>query len=287
MPLVIEETDTYSFDYYYRRLAVESAIPENILSLFRKVIPKSSELLCSYLPGLQAYEQGNPEIFVKNSDTKRLLSEVRKLSYMSFQDTLITVPEGFTGSLNAYLEALLLDQSHLFEKTFEYLRKYSVELSMFLSNQEKRISLTSHNELFREIRSYRERTLKEMQRFVDKKNATRSRARLGDVFERFADFERFFALSEKLADQRKRQDFKKIVSEVQKASELLKLIKDRVDAGEFQDISGQRAKDVAEGAYEAARCVELVSLYAYFVESALATSKNLVTQFTALTAQNA
>ena len=73
---------------------------------------------------------------------------------------------------------------------------------------------------------------------------------------------------------KKAQNYTVVLEEVKRASEMLKLIKHRLDAGDIENVSNQTAKNLADGAYEVAKYAEYMALYGYYVETALASIHN-------------
>lgn len=277
---------TLSHDVLLKCLVVESITAPNsasILSLFKDLVPKSAELIASFVPSLSHFLEDDPNIpKLDNRSRRKLLEKVHKVNFLAYDETLIFVPEGFKGKMIPYLE-LLLDQSKVvLAHGKQILADYNLELSKFLADADIRQSLSSQAELYGRIRKEREGYQAEIKKFFDAKNPTVSRQKLKTIIDRFTDLDKVFVLEEKLATVKKQQDYRLIVEETKKASDMLKLIKHRLDAGDVGDVSSQVARNLAEGAYEVAKYAEYMAIYGYYVETALASVSNTAEKLNSL-----
>lgn len=278
MPLIIENADDQSLDYLYRRLAIESTVGSDVITLFKQLVPKSANLIKSYVPSLSHFLETQPsEGRIDDKQRHELLKLLKSVNFLAYEDTLISVPEGFKGQLIPYLEVLLRQSSVVLAHGKKVMQDYNTELSMFLSNVDIRSSLKSHEAHYTLVRQERESYQKAINAFFEK-NSTRSRQKLSTVISRFQDLDKVFVLENKLKAVKDSQDFKGIVAEVQRATDMLTLIKARLDKGDISGVSGQTAKNIAEGAYEVARYAEYTSIYGYFLETTLASINNTAEQ---------
>lgn len=265
------------YDRLITRLAVESNVVSNVLELFGRIVPKSSELIKSFLPNL--HDQTSPKASsLSNKVHRDVMLAVSKYSFLAYEKTLVTVPEGFKGDLVAYLEVLLVGNKLIVKQAVDTVTRYNLELSQFLSNADVRSSLKSHALLYKDVRKERESHEAAVKIFFDPKNPTNSRVYLGDIMGRFVDMDRAFVLAEQLDVVKRQQNYKDLISQTQKASDMLDLIKKRVDANDIVTVSGATAKNLSEGAYEVAKYVEIVAMYGYFVDTALGSVNNIAEQ---------
>lgn len=284
MSFALELDNEVSYDYLQKRIAIESIASPSMFSLFSQIIPKTSELLRSFVPqfsqftGLSVPSNSATVIKLDNKQRQAVLKAMTRFSFTAYEETLISVPEGFNGKLIPYLEVLIGQGKVLIEHGFNVIKGYNTELAMFLSNYDIRTTLKSHSQHYAKIRQEREQYQKAVEAFFNSKQTSLSRQPLGKVMDRFGDLEKVFILEETLLNLKKRQDFKTIVSEVQKTADMLTLIKGRIDDGTITDASGQAIKNLTEGSYEAAKYVEYIALYAYFVETVLGSINNTSSQ---------
>lgn len=277
MEFAIEEA-AVDYEQLMRRLAIESITSPDVFALFKKIIPHSVEVLSSYLPSFSNLNQG-PAAKFSSPAHLALMKKVSSVNFLAYEDTLVFVPEGFNGKLIPFLELLIAQSKVVLEHGKQVVVDYNLDLSIFLSNADIRQTLKSLSQQYRQIRTEREGYQKAVESFFDKKNSTVSRRPLKQVIDRFSDLNKVYELEERLVGIQKQQNLQVIVSEVQKACDMLKLINARISEGEISSVSGQAAKNLAEGAYEVGKYVEYMALYAYFVESVLASIKNTSEQF--------
>ena len=269
-------SEEQSFETLQRHIAVESITSPSMFSLFGQILPKTSELIKSFIPNLTQFTDSSnkPVIKLDNKQRQEVLKAISRFSFTAYEDTLISVPEGFDGKLIPYLETLVAQGKVVIDHGKNVVAGYNRELAMFLSNFDVRTTLKSYSQHYAVIRKEREGYHKSIEAYFDKKASTLARQPLKTVIERFADLEKVFLLEEALLSIKKQQDFKAIISEVQRTADMLTLIKGRIDDGSIQDASGQAVKNLAEGSYEVAKYVEYIALYGYFVESALSSVNN-------------
>lgn len=286
MSLCIEQDDL-SHDYLLRRLAVESASFSDVLVLLRQIVPKSVDLIKSYIPNLlELQNPSTPIQGVSNKLYKDVLVSAGKVSFLAYDKTGVSVPEGFSGELIPYLQLLISHTEEEIKEGAKVLSDYNLQLSMFISNADIRTSMKSHSEFYKDVRSERDRRQKEIAKFFDKKNGTLSRRPLGNLIERFNDLDKVFTLSENLGRLRGQLSYKTVVADVQKTVDMLGLVKARLEDSTISDVSGQMAKNLSEGAYEIAKFVEAMSLNGYLVDTALGMTHNLAEQLKALLAKS-
>lgn len=266
----IEEMD--SLELSMKRLALESIDSLSVVDVFKSIIPKSVELIKSFIPGIS---KGDKTISgISEGDKKRVMKALASQNFLAYEELLIYVPEGFKGKLLPYMTLLASQQKELATQVRKALAEYNSELAQFLSNKDSRRSLRNLTDQYRTLRRLREDDMRSIEAFYDKKNPTLSRRRLGTVLDRFSDFQELYRLEQTLAANRDSKQYTEIAQEVQRACEMLKLIHTRLEAGDIADMSRQVAQNLSEGAYEMARYVEFAALHNYYVENAMASVKN-------------
>ena len=279
MLLANEEMTPASYELLVKRLVVESNVVSNAIAVFHSLLPKSAELIQSYIPGLnKLIDPSEQKPNITSKIHKDVVKAVEAYSFLVYESTLVAVPEGFNGKLIPYLQLLLSYDKRIIEDGRKVLADYNLQLSMFLSNADIRTSVKSHAETYKKIRKEREERQKQLEQFFDKTFSTLSRRPLNKVIDRFADLDVVFTLAEKLDQSRKGQNYKVIASDVQKTTDLLALINQRMDQGDIANVSGHTAKNLAEGAYEVAKYVESIALYGYYVETAIGSTNNIAEQ---------
>lgn len=267
----------FSYELLHDRLAVESISSPNMLELFKAFLPKTVNVVKELIPSVSSFINfGGKDDHYLNADRRKLLKLCEEFSYSAYSDMLITVPENFKGKLVPYFMVLLEQGKEVAQEGKRIVADFNIELAKYLSDADIRSSMSSNENYYKLVRSKRESYAKAISVFFGKTDS--SRARLGDCIERFADLVEVFQLEDKLHNTKKQQDFKSIVIEVQKCTDLLSLIQRRIEAGEFDKMSAQMAKNIAKGSYEVAKYVEYLANYGYMLEVALGTTHNLYNQ---------
>ena len=269
-------------DYLMTRLFAEEGVSNSVVNLLKQILPKSSSMIQSFVPNLKELDDRAMASKLNNTEYKAVLVAMKGFSFMTYMDTLVMVPEGFSGSFTDYLKALIAQGKMMSAKAPKVVSDYTLELSMFLSNTDIRTSLKSHEAHYRQVKEERLSYENAVKTFFDPKFPTRSRLPIGNIMERFNDLEDLFHLTEQLIGIQKDQKFKEMSVEVKKASEMLGLIKYRLDSEEIDNVSGQVAKNLATGAFEVAEYVEAVALFGYYAETAIASTKNITEKLTEL-----
>lgn len=274
----------HSSDQLRKMLAVESihGTNQSVLDIFGRLVTNSTDVLNSFIAPISNFISTTSENTIKNSEYRKTLQAVKVLPFSAYQDTLIQVPEGFTGSLDKYIEMLLKLHMELVGASNEILISYSDELAIFLNNVDHRKSVKNYEAFYKKLSVDRIRFSKSIEGFF-KKDSNLSRVKLGSVMGRFGDMDSIFANAEKLEAVHAKTALSELTSNVKHAVSLLALINDKVKNDKELNISGQMAMHISEGAYEAARYVELVSVACYNVEVALTTVRNLSEQFNKIT----
>ena len=278
MPLDISSELPDSRTLVLGQLVTQESAVNAVVSVWQAITKKTMVLVQSMMPQLTDLDAKAQTFPIKTSQYKDLLKLLKGFSFITYSDTLVTVPEGFTGSYIEFLTGLKAIGAELALKAPALIEDYGRELSMFLSNNEARQSLKSHDQLYQKATREREHYYKELKHFIDPKAPTRSRVRLGSLIDRFQDLEAVFYHAEHLEDLRKDLRYKEMLAGVARASELLGLIKTRFEDGELTTASKESIKNLANGAYEVAEYMELVATYGYLVESALGCTQALATQ---------
>ncbi len=278
--------DNTSIDRLGKLLAIES-ISNNqpgILDVFSRLIPKTQELITSFAAPLAEFVSPNKQITkFSKSEYRDSVKAVSKLPFMAYRDTLVMVPEGFTGNLVEYLKLLGKLNTQTIKQASDVVNDYINELSVFLNNLDARKSLKTHAAFYKQVSADRVKVESMMNVYFNKAD-TRSRIKLGSVIIRFGDFEELFTLAEQLqASATTKKELTNLLSQVNHASELLKLINEKLLKNEFDIVSGEVAKNISMGAYEVAKYVELISVLTFSTEVAVSCVNALAEQFKKIT----
>jgi hypothetical protein len=282
---VTDTEDTASFESLGRRLALESITNNSvgIIDVFSRLINKADNVISSFVAPLQDFTAPNKELVgLKDAKYLNSLKKLRGVPYTSYQHTLVMVPEGFTGNLIDYLRFLETSHGKIIQASQAVVNDYALELSIFMTNVDARKAIKTHEAFYKKVREDRAKIEKNLKAFFSPKDV-RSRVPLGNVITRFGDLEEVFALTEKLQKSfLSKKELQALLNQVNHATELLRLLKEKLEAKELADVSGDMAKHISEGSYEVAKYIELTSLLTFNIEVAVTTVKSMADQFTSL-----
>ncbi len=273
-----------SYDRLQKLLATESihGTSSSIIDVFGRLIPKTTDLLQSFIPSLERFINNPGEVSLKNSEYRNTVKKVSGLTFATYQDILVQVPEGFEGNLNKYVEFLIRMNEEIVSEANKVVIGYSDELAIFLNNVDYRKSIKDHRTFYMKIRQDRDRFSKEMAAFF-KVGGNQSRAKLGTVISRFGDLDELFSNAERLEAAHRSTKLSELMTNVNHSVSLLRLIKDKIDHSDIGEVSGEMAKHISEGAYEVGTYVELVSLACFNIEVVLTSIRAMVDQFNRIT----
>ena len=269
MPLDISTDLPDSRALVLGQLVTQESAVNAIVSVWQALSRKASVLVQAMQTQLTDLDEKAQTFPIKKADYKELLKLVKDFSFVTYSDTLVTVPEGFTGQYTDFLLNLNTIGAAIALKAPKLIDEYTRELAIFITNKDARQSLRSLDSFYKTVQHDRLEYEKALKVFVDARQPTRSRVRLGSVIERFQDLEQVFYQAERLEALRKEFHYTELLAGVTKASELLKTVKDRFEDDSDITFSKDAVKNLATGAYEMAEYVELVATYGYLVESAL------------------
>lgn len=273
MFLTCMQEDQRSLEDDAKLIAIESALGTTggVLEVFSRIIPKAAQALTGLIEPISGYLKSDEGVRSMTAQNRKLLGRLNKLPFMAYREMLVQVPEGFNGNLLAYVKWVKKIQVEVVRSANALLGDYNTELSMFLSNNDYRKSLKSHEKFYKNVQTTRAEVTRVFESFFDHKG-NQSRIKLGSIVMRFAELEVIFEEVEGLMGAvQLRTELSKLLASVAHASELLGLLKKKLDEKELDGVSGDMAKHISEGAYECGKYVELVAVLA-FQSDALITS---------------
>lgn len=281
-----EADDAISFQQARRILAIESVTPSSssgIITAFSSLLGKTESMISDFVAPLRAASEDRTKPFMfLTADQKQALKQIESLPFMSYQKTLVMVPEGFSGKLLDYLKFLETARSDILHHAKDVVNNYTTELSIFISSPGSRDKAKSHERFYKDIQALYQKQQHQLAGFFDDKK-TLSRVPLGSVISRFGEFESLFLIADRLEkSSNTNKDLNELLGAVDLSASLLRTIRENIENNKTQTVSGDMAKHIADGAYVVARYVELASSVVYATETALASVKSLAIQFAKL-----
>lgn len=260
------------------RIALESEFKTNLIGLFRNVVPEYYSKIKQQALGLTGLFAKQPN-FVPDSDVNfdesgyidvnsfvtlnnEILVKLPAYTYTAMSSLVITVPENFKGSLLKYIQFMSKnDDAAIYKAVINLLTTYEAILADFLSNKDSKISLVSHD------RHY-ENAIDTTKKFADyhksffPSNTGKSKARLGDVFERQADVSESMKLYPSLVRSYEVVPVQEIKDHVDRCMELLNLVCEAAK-NDIPEVSGAAAANISKGAFEMGKLLEIMSVHLF------------------------
>ena len=275
MLLALESISVDSSEFAMNRLMATEGVTSDVVSLLQSIIPKSVSIFKELIPNLGALDTARMKPVTFDRRQLAVMRATAEFDFSVYEDTLLMVPEGLAGNLIGYVDALCGQGKLITANGMKVLNEYTTELSMFLSNADLRTSLKSAEAHYRQVKEERLSHEAVIKTFFDPKFPTRSRLPLSRVVDRFGDLDALYKRAATLQNYRKQIDYHAIQTVTKKASDLLDLVKHRLDTGDIKDISGQIAKNLSIGAFEVGKYVETIAVFGYYTEAALASVDNI------------
>ena len=270
-------TSSVSIENRLEVLSLEAINVANVIEVFKNILPDLNVKITETLDKLSFYKDNNsPEIKEILSNYKELEKKLKLINYVDKRDLLISIPEGFKGNLNKYLDLITEISNNVYPEANKLLNNYKLILSGFLTNKDQKISLTDHTNFFNSIRVKRESNISKLSFYQTNNNS--SKAKLKDSIEKINDIDLLVKKTEIINKVRNNNSLQELVGTVQEISKLLDTVIERVSVGDIANVSGASAKNLSEGAYEVAKYIEFVSLFNFRVEQITTTISKLVTQ---------
>lgn len=265
--IVIDNSQTaLSLESQLEHLAMESEYFANVIKAFREVVPNVVQTVREKLGLLGDNKDvmviGTPEF---RKDYVKLDSRVRDANFLTYEKTLVQVPEGFKGNLVEYFELLLKLSPVVYANGLELLTEYNSILANFISNKEAKLALKDHTNFFKKVDLQREDMSNSiLQFFTNSANdSNRSLAPLGKTLGRFADIKMIHEYASKLESSYNIKNAEQIQAAVRHSAELLDVLIKNVANESVENVSGAAAKNIAEGAYTMGKYVEFVAVYRF------------------------
>jgi hypothetical protein len=276
MPVEVTVPSLPTMERQLRRIAMESQFSGNLVELFRDQIPgfymhvkQQTESL--YGIASQLFDKNGEDVDFSalgylsqhqfNIISDDVISKLPAYSYTAISSTVIPVPENFSGDLLDYTQFMTKnDEKVIYEATLNLLSVYETILADFLSNKDSKVSLISHDHLYKKAVKVTE-DLGDVHKKFFPLNTNKSRARLGDCFSRLNDVQEFSKLYPNLLNTFNKAPVKAIKQASDRCVSLLSLVCDAAQKEDVKEISPAATRNIASGAYEMGKLLEMLAVH--------------------------
>ena len=260
-------------------LEINISIPSvsDVIGMFRNTFPTIKNKLVQVIDSFAPEENSVHEIKELNRLAEGSKKTILDIGIVTYGKTLLPVPEGLAKDISfiQYLSFLESISKDFDEGVRDILTEYKIVVSTFISNKEARSSIKDHSLFYKRIEKQRKALTDEMTSYFD--NAlTRSRVPFEEIYSQTKDVYVAVDLSNKLHKNRQRSDVPGIKKHAQQCVEVLDMIIEQSEKNSLGSVSGAAAADLANGAMEMGRWLELVSIYNFRLDQAITSVKQQV-----------
>ncbi len=273
---VIDNTDTISVESYFERFALEESVFNDVTAIFKDIVPRLSDSLMNTLRSIKNIN--NDDIALNRDFLSRepaIFSKIDKLNYIEIGRTLISVPQGFKGNFLEYNKTLSSISGSIYSNATQILQEYHVIISSFITNKENQTYVKDYSDLFDRVSGTRESLTADIAKYFDKGN-TASKAYIKDVFNRMEDVKELMNVTKGLFSSHQQANIKSISDSIVTTVGMLNIIIKQMQSQDITKVSAKAAKNIAAGAYEIGKYIELVSLFYQSTNIALSCTDYLV-----------
>lgn len=271
---VLSHTEyNYTLEHQMEQLALESEVLANVINTFRNAVPNLLGMLKEKVNFINEEKDVPEHLLNISKNYKELSKKLPQVPYASVNQTLVSVPENFYGSFLDYSEFLNKHASELYSSANEILSEYHSSLAIFLSNQNSNIGLSDYTNIYRNVKKNREDLTSKFKVYFPKDTGL-SKQKLSTVIDRFADLDKLVHEITSLEKNQQKQSLATFKTSVDQCVELLQLVVKRTEEKSLDKISGPTAKNIAEGAFELGKFVELVALFRFRVQQFMVSVEN-------------
>lgn len=247
---------------FFRKLALESSITENVVEFFRDGFPSLNRTLKASVD----FFKSSPDSHNSDNhlqlfwfDSKR--EAVLQASYANYRAVSVAIPEGFTGEFAPYVASMIDCGVALRASLQELLLEYRVIVSSMVTNKTNQLSLKDLTANFNKCKDIRENAAKTMSSYFSAD--TRSRAKLGTVIPVIRDFRPLSENTRRLESMVTKKSLTEIQRSISEVVQVLDMLENQLQSKDVTDISPKAVKNIAAGAYELAKFVDQLVAFNY------------------------
>lgn len=260
----VDAAPVLSLEARMDQLALEASFLNNMIDTFKSILPDLSGKLKSLKQSFSgmASDMSEEQYNSLDSDQKAAIKKIAGLKFLLVGENIVDIPESFTGNLAQYMQVLTKVNTQTFKDVGPAIIEYTSILSSFATNKDDKVSLKDHTAFFQRIAKQREQYEKALNGFF-KVRTDRSITKIKNVFSNCHDMENFILDSVDLAKSQDPIRLKQLQNEVQGCVDLLDIIIRQVNDSGVGRVSPEATKNIAQGAFEVAKYVELIGINYY------------------------
>jgi len=249
LDLPIELLSTHQYSQESITEAFKSVVPSmfDFLSSVKQETSRSADLITGVLNDISL---GVTDTGVKKGYTSEMNRAVAVSDYLNLGthgNSLVYVPENFTGNLLEYSKDLFSAVQRSRALYLDTHGKYNLLLKGFLTNKGDRVSLKDHTTLFNYV-DKQTLEITELTKAYFKTYSGKTMQKLGSVLKRVADIEPLFDTAVELSQTNSKENIFLIKEKVSETTDLLEMILTEIKQGKIKDVSQATTINLATGA---------------------------------------
>lgn len=258
-------------DIAVRTIALESAVLTNTIAAVKGSLTPIRDFLSGSLFSFNGAPKPDHEL-TKNQ--MKLIQKVNGSNFLKLASLEVNVIPGLTATLPELKDNIDSALDYLQTFTAKITTPYYVQLSLFISNKEAKVTSRDGTQTYRNWEHDRDSRAKELARHFNDKVGT-GVAPLGSLIPRAAELAPLFLHVNKVREQFDNIDFAAISEGVAKCVSGLDTIIEEANDGTFGEVSPEATKTLAEGAFEVGKQSEFASAQAVLILAYIGAVDNL------------
>lgn len=252
-----------SLESHLEMIALEAGFVSNMADTAKNLLPDFRFKLIGLGNRIKELLDDGKDI----SDTltrrqRKALEVIKQLDFLVYGVRMISIPEDFEGSFVDYSRELVKVCDEVMRDCNGFIQDYDDILSSFITNKNDKSIITRHDALFKKIKTERDDITKRLTHFFPR-HVGKSKAKMTHVIKRFADLPELFSNTNQLTDKHKTIGLEQIKQSVDHCAQLLEIIIRSLQSGETTSVTPEAVQNIATGAYEVGKYIEVLSVF-YF-----------------------
>lgn len=254
-PLV---TNTFRLTHEY--VALESFADPNTGSIFGKAFPVIREGFSKFV-GMFDEQEKAPAL---TSEQRDMVKSLTKQKYLDVADLTAYCPEGLDVDLVTYTKFLEQAVDHVSLTYNKLSPEYVMILGRLINQPDYKLDSRETETIFKGVQKNREEKMHDVGKCF-KKGSTKAVTTLGDLVQRNNDWQEVFQRTEAINIVIGKIDRRKLAKSIKEITDMMDMIKSKMERGELENISPQVVRGISEGAFQLASEIEMYAAVHYRV----------------------
>lgn len=259
LSLIQNENSHISTVTAINRISLEASFATNLVNLLKGYLPAFINDLV-VMSANMAKETNNIQIYKDFiSKEHRVFYKIQNLDYMTFGHVLVSVPEGFSGSLNKYGELLIQCILLVRNRLPQLLGTLNSYMAQLISNTDHRTSMKDVSIYYKEADKERLDIIFKIGKFFPKNKTSITKAQLNTIISRMNDVKDFKLTMDKLNSEFNKLNLQELQGKVKESVDLSNMLLQYIKEDKIPIITPAVSKTISYGLHNSATYIELTS----------------------------